>query len=145
MESREKDMTLTAVEQFQALCDLRDLHGPEELEAMLATMQPMQAKEPVGDPQKSLDVTTMTQLAEKVPDVVVQGDPGAWVCIGKASSQSQGWMKSTKVLPINGLGCLVQVTTQQHGHVAEALAWVPGAILSTRMDGTYYLNALPHP
>lgn len=74
---------------------------------------------------KSLDVTNMDELAEKVSDVEVHGDPGAWVCIGKASSKAQGWMKSTKVMELRGAGCLVQVSTQQGDQVAEALTFVP--------------------
>jgi hypothetical protein len=48
-------------------------------------------------------------------------------------------MKSTKVLPIANLGCLVQVSTQQGDHVAEALTFVRGASLTQRPDGTYAL------
>jgi hypothetical protein len=62
----------------------------------------------------------MEELKEKVSDVRVHGDPGAWVCIGKASSKEGGWMKSTKVMTIKGLGVLVQVSTQQGNQVAEA-------------------------
>lgn len=92
--------------------------------------------------EKTLDVTNMEQLKEKVSDVQVYGDPGAWVCIAKASSKDEGWMKSTKVFEVrsqpdplnhpNGLvmGCLVQVSTQQRNPdgsyaIAEALAYVP--------------------
>jgi hypothetical protein len=44
----------------------------------------------------------------------------------KASSKNEEWMKSTKALEIDGLGCVVQVTTQQCHHVAEAVCFVPG-------------------
>ncbi|MFA5739425.1 MAG: hypothetical protein WC902_11630 [Bacteroidales bacterium] len=49
----------------------------------------------------------------------------------KASSESEGWMKSTKACEVPG-GCIVQVTTQQRNPdgsyaVAEALTYVPGA------------------
>ena len=80
------------------------------------------------DNEKTLDITNVQELVEKVPDVVVFGDPSAWVCIGKASSKAQGWMKSTKVLELPH-GCLVQVSTQQGDHVAEALTFVPGGTL----------------
>ena len=63
--------------------------------------------------KKALDVTNMLDLKEKVNDVKVHGDPGKWKCLNKASSESQGWMKSTKVLDIFGVGCLVQTETQQ--------------------------------
>ncbi len=74
---------------------------------------------------KSLDVTNMKELQEQVSDVKVHGDPGAWVCICKASSETQNWMKSTKRMRLPGIGWLYQVSTQQGLHVAEALVFVP--------------------
>ena len=60
--------------------------------------------------------------------VVIHGNPDAWVCVCKASSEEEGWMKSTKVMQMRQ-GCLVQVSTQQGDQVAEALTFVPGATL----------------
>jgi hypothetical protein len=34
-------------------------------------------------------------------------------------------MKSTKAMEIEGVGCVVQVTTQQNDQVAEAVTFVP--------------------
>lgn len=81
---------------------------------------------------KALDNTNMEDLKNTTSDVKVHGNPGMWVCVCKASSESQGWMKSTKVMeldPDNCLGCLVQVTTEIRGQVAEALTFVPKATL----------------
>jgi hypothetical protein len=52
----------------------------------------------------------------------------------KASSESEGWMKSTKAMAVVG-GCIVQVTTQQRNNdgsyaVAEALTYVPGVTIT---------------
>jgi len=62
----------------------------------------------------------------------------------KASSEKEGWMKSTKAMEIPQVGCVVQVTTQQlndtgvhrtysdnksevqQSVIAEALTFVPG-------------------
>jgi hypothetical protein len=60
--------------------------------------------------------------------VVGNGDMFRLLC--KASSQKEGWMKSTKAMEVPG-GCVVQVTTQQKNldgsyAVAEALTYVPG-------------------
>lgn len=89
--------------------------------------------------EKTLDVQDMASLAEKVADVVVHGNPGAWVCLCKASSQSQGWMKSTKVMNVHG-GCVMQVSTQQRNPdgsyaVAEALTFLPRTKLMTDVHG----------
>lgn len=84
---------------------------------------------------KTVDVTGMDDLKEKVSDVKVFGDPGAWKLICKASSDQEGWMKSTKAMKIKGLGVMVQVTTQQDENVAEALEFIPGACLWTDENG----------
>ncbi|NQT49876.1 hypothetical protein HQ571_04240 [Candidatus Kuenenbacteria bacterium] len=60
-------------------------------------------------------------------DVKVFGNPDVWRLLCKASSQEQGWMKSTKVMEIKDKGCLVQVSTQQGDNVAEAVTFVVGA------------------
>jgi hypothetical protein len=82
--------------------------------------------------EKTLDVTSGEELTRKVGDVQVFGDADAWQLICKASSEYQGWMKSTKAMLVPGLGCLVQVSTQQRSadgntySVAEAVTFVPG-------------------
>jgi len=70
----------------------------------------------------------------QVPDLQVVGDGDLFQVLTKAWSESEGWMKSTKALEIKGLGCLVQVSTQQRNpdgthSVAEALTFVPGVKL----------------
>ena len=77
--------------------------------------------------EKALDVTSSKDFQNKISDVKIFGNPDTWELICKASSKEQGWMKSTKAMEIPGLGCLVQVSTQQGDHVAEALSFVPGA------------------
>jgi hypothetical protein len=84
--------------------------------------------------EKTLDVVNIPDLKEKVTDIEIIGNPGKWVCICKASSKNEGWMKSTKVMSVKkgdvNYGCLVQVTTQQRNpdgsySLAEALTYVP--------------------
>lgn len=90
--------------------------------------------------KRSMDNVDMETARHSTPDIKVHGNPGAWVCVSKASSQSQGWMKSTKVMEIKQgnsfAGCLVQVTTEHRdpktGIVtacAEAVTFLPGAKL----------------
>ena len=87
--------------------------------------------------KKELGVYDSASLKEKVADVAIKGDPDIWKLICKASSESQGWMKSTKAMQLGKRGCLVQVTTQQGQSVAEALCFIPMAILFSYEDGTY--------
>ena len=61
-----------------------------------------------------------------VKDVVFWGNGDTFKLISKASSVEEGWMKSTKAMEIPFSGCVIQVTTQQGEHVAEALTFVPG-------------------
>jgi len=44
-------------------------------------------------------------------------------------------MKSTKAMEIAGVGCVVQVTTQQGDNVAEALTFIPAAKIKENFDG----------
>ena len=84
---------------------------------------------------KTLDVVDTEDLAKKVSDVKIFGNPNAWQLICKASSKSQDWMKSTKAMEVTGVGVLVQVSTQQGVHVSEALCLMPKAKLVKGSDG----------
>lgn len=87
--------------------------------------------------EKSLSVSTPEELKVASPDVKLVGDPNAWICISKASSESQGWMHSTKVACVAGSGLLVQTSTELRPHdgvraTSQALVFVPGAYLDGR-------------
>lgn len=80
--------------------------------------------------EKDLGITEVRGAKANISDLQVYGDGDTFHLLCKASSQSQGWMKSTKVANVTG-GCIVQVTTQQKNPdgsyaVAEALTYVPG-------------------
>ena len=75
---------------------------------------------------KTLHNSDISGARENVRDIVVFGDGDKFKLICKASSVAEGWMKSTKAMEIPGVGCIVQVTTQQGENVAEALTFVPG-------------------
>lgn len=91
--------------------------------------------------KKTLNVTGMNDCSEKVSDVEVFGDPSQWVLICKASSQAEGWMKSTKAMDTRN-GCLILVTTQQGDQVSEALAFVPVVRIKEDKDGNKFINCL---
>ncbi|RLC68214.1 MAG: hypothetical protein DRH97_03815 [Chloroflexi bacterium] len=74
---------------------------------------------------KSLGNTDTNPAGVNVLDMVTFGRD-QFKLLSKASSQSEGWMKSTKAMEIPGVGCVVQVTTQQGDNVAEALTFIPG-------------------
>jgi hypothetical protein len=79
-----------------------------------------------GMEDKALNNENTADAAATTSDIKVFGDPDTWQLICKASSKAQGWMKSTKAMPVHG-GVLVQVSTQQGDRVAEAVTFVPGA------------------
>lgn len=81
----------------------------------------------LDDYAKTLGNTSVDKAKDNVKDLEVFGNGDMFKLLSKASSQREGWMKSTKAMDIPGVGVLVQVTTQQDGEVAEALAFVPGA------------------
>ena len=75
---------------------------------------------------KTLHNSTVCGARKNVSDLIVYGDGDTFKLICKASSKEEGWMKSTKAMEVCGIGCLVQVTTQQGDNVSEALAFFPG-------------------
>lgn len=94
-----------------------------------APVQP-KAKAEVSQKEKTLSNSDVSGAKVNVPDIKVVGNGDSFKLLFKASSQNEGWMKSTKALEIPHNGCLVQVTTQQKNpdgsySVAEALTFVP--------------------
>lgn len=75
--------------------------------------------------EKTLHNSTVNGARKNVTDLVVFGNGDTFKLICKASSKAEGWMKSTKAMQIDGIGCVVQVTTQQGNNVAEAITFVP--------------------
>ena len=80
-------------------------------------------------PTKQLDITDVKAAKANISDLAVFGNGDTFKLLCKASSKSGGWMKSTKVMNIPGVGVVIQVTTQQGDQVAEALQFVPGVKL----------------
>ena len=79
--------------------------------------------------EKTLTNTTAKGATEQVSDIEFWGDGDAFKLISKASSQNEGWMKSTKAMDV-GHGVVLQVTTQQRNpdgsySLAEAVTFIP--------------------
>lgn len=89
--------------------------------------------------EKTLHNSDVSGTRTNVPDLVVVGNGDLFKLLCKASSQAEGWMKSTKAMEVPG-GCVVQVTTQQRNidgtyAVAEALTFVPGVSVVDDVNG----------
>jgi len=90
---------------------------------------------------KTLCNSTISKAIENVKDIRWVGNGDMFKLLCKASSEDEGWMKSTKACEIIDVGCIVQVTTQQRNPdgsyvVAEALSFVPGVtVVSVGNDG----------
>ena len=84
--------------------------------------------------EKTFGNTPASGAKKNVKDIVFWGDGDTFKLISKASSKNERWMKSTKAMQIDGIGCLVQVTTQQGDNVAEALEFVPGVMILAKKD-----------
>jgi len=87
---------------------------------------------------KSLHNTTASKAKDNVKDIVFWGDGDTFKLICKASSESEGWMKSTKAMQA-AKSVVVQVTTQQRNpdgsySLAEALTTVACAYIHEEMD-----------
>ena len=74
---------------------------------------------------KTLENSDLSGARKNVKDIKVVGNGDSFQLLCKAYSKAEGWMKSTKAMEIPGVGCIVQVTTQQGDNVAEALVNVP--------------------
>ena len=107
----------------------------EELESLKAQDANVCTKQPTVDEglspinNKTFHNSDGSPARKNVHDLQVWGMGDTFKLISKASSESEGWMKSTKAMEVPRLGCVVQVTTQQGDNVAEALAWVPGVTI----------------
>jgi len=87
----------------------------------------------MGIPKKTLGNTCSNGTRENVSDVIFWGNGDTFKLISKASSEKEGWMKSTKAMQC-GSSVVVQVTTQQRNPdgsyaVAEAVTTVPNAVI----------------
>lgn len=83
--------------------------------------------------EKTLHNSEVSGARTNVKDLRIVGNGDMFTLLCKASSQDEGWMKSTKAMQV-GFGCVVQVTTQQRNPdgsyaVAEALTYVPGVMI----------------
>lgn len=89
--------------------------------------------------KKTLHNSDISGARQNVKDIKVVGNGDMFQLLCKASSEQEGWMKSTKAMEIPGIGCVVQVTTQQENDdgtyaVAEALTFVPGVLIVGDMN-----------
>jgi hypothetical protein len=90
-------------------------------------------------PVKSLHNTTANGARKNVKDIHFWGDGDTFKLISKASSENEGWMKSTKAMEIEGVGCVVQVTTQQRNpdgsySLSDAVTFVPNAKIEVQKN-----------
>tara|TARA_R110002060_G_scaffold36928_2_gene47955 strand:- start:141 stop:437 length:297 start_codon:yes stop_codon:yes gene_type:complete len=92
--------------------------------------------------EKTLNNTTANQAKDQVSDIKFWGDGDTFKLISKASSKKEGWMKSTKAMQIDDVGCVVQVTTQQGDQVAEALTFVPGVKIAELYDSKVVISRI---
>jgi len=95
---------------------------------------------------KTLHNSDVSGAKQNVKDIVVVGNGDMFQLLCKASSQAEGWMKSTKACEVLG-GCIVQVTTQQRNPdgsyaVAEALTFVPGVRVASDANNGHRLVGL---
>lgn len=82
---------------------------------------------------RTIDAT----VADSVPGQGKHGQLGQWRVVVKAWSEDEGWFKSTKAMPIPGIGVVMQTTTREQGvGLADALVLIPGAWLTENEDAT---------
>lgn len=117
----------------------------DEVKVVAATVEEQEAKNLLLEEiakadaeKKTMDITEVKGAKANIKDIKVYGDGDTFALLCKASSESQGWMKSTKVCNVTH-GCVVQVTTQQRNPdgtyaIAEALTYVPSMNIDTTVE-----------
>lgn len=90
---------------------------------------------------KTLVNTDANGAKKNVKDIVFWGNGDTFKLISKASSVNEGWMKSTKAMQIDNVGCVIQVTTQQGDNVSEALTYVPNVKIFEDADPDGKVNS----
>lgn len=99
--------------------------------------------------EKTLHNSTASGASKNVSDLKIVGDGDLFRLLFKASSENEGWMKSTKAMDVDH-GCLVQVTTQQRNAdgsyaLAEAITFVPDVYIKDDIrDGRRLVSYRQH-
>jgi len=93
---------------------------------------------------KFLHNTCSNGASKIIKDIIFWGNGDTFKLISKASSEAEGWMKSTKAMQA-GTSVVVQVTTQQRNSdgtyaIAEALTTVPNACIIESFDSEGQVN-----
>jgi hypothetical protein len=83
---------------------------------------------------KTLHNSTASTAKVNVKDIQFWGNGDTFKLISKASSDKEGWMKSTKAMEIAGVGCVIQVTTQQR--CAQDRRYLTSDELEAKYEGT---------
>jgi hypothetical protein len=78
---------------------------------------------------KQVNAKNTNDAKELDNTVKIIGNPDLWKLVSKVFSDEHQWMKSTKAMNIEGRGVLVQVSTQLGDQVAEALTFIPDAMV----------------
>lgn len=96
--------------------------------------------------EKTLHNSEASGARVNVKDIKIVGNGDAFQLLFKASSQEEGWMKSTKAMQV-GNDCIVQVTTKQRNFdgtyaLAEALTTVSNAKIVQDENGGRKLEAV---
>lgn len=94
---------------------------------------------PQPESTKTMGNTSLSKAKQNVSDIQFFGNGDTFKLISKAWSEQEGWMKSTKAMHIDGVGCVIQVTTQQKNpdgsySIAEALTFVPNCSITEAVD-----------
>ena len=89
---------------------------------------------------KALNNTSIADVQATTSDLVVFGNGDTWKLLCKVSSKEQGFMKSTKALEVEGVGCVLQTTTEFRNRVdavtncTDSVVFVPGVTVIDDLD-----------
>lgn len=78
---------------------------------------------------KNFSIANTKELQDKDKTVKIIGNADLWVLVCKVYSEEGLWMKATKAMNVPGRGVLVQASTQCGEQIAEALTFIPDAMV----------------
>lgn len=123
---------------IMAQIETKNSWGKRELETLLKSFIVYTEPDAPKNIEKTLGNTCANGATKNVKDIIFWGNGDTFKLISKASSENEGWMKSTKAMQA-GNSVVVQVTTQQRNAdgsyaIAEALTTVKSAVIKDVFD-----------
>lgn len=111
-----------------------DMEIAKAIETQIEIAIEDQAKETIEENPKSLEESLKEWIEPKIQEkeqeteseVKTFGNQDLFVTLNSSKYSAMGYHKSNEAMEITGVGCVIKSTIFAHGHLSEALTFVPG-------------------